>query len=156
MIADSFTLDVYCANLNHDEDGELVLDGKRNCSMNLQRSPIQTSYVSRVQSRRNRSGGNALLRLIWMALIPGGMMILSVLKLESHSSETGVLDDCFRGLVLAVLLIRWGTWFAGDRVDSFGGKATLGRMFGFSGFVAALTGAFWFLISLLAEQSLTS
>jgi hypothetical protein len=80
------------------------------------------------------------------------MMILSVLKLESHSSETGIFDACFLAVVATVLVVRWCTWIAGDRRDSFGGKATLLRILGFTGIVIGLASSFWFLISLLAVQ----
>jgi hypothetical protein len=154
-------MDVYCANLNHDDLGESInlsesiSDGERNRSMIHESSRMRTSSVSRLQSRPSRSLAYVLPRLIWIALAPGIMMILSVLKLESHSTQAGIFDACFIGVVIAVLLIRWGTWIAGDRCDSFGGKATLTRTFGFTGIVVALTGSFWFLISLLTEQPLS-
>jgi hypothetical protein len=82
------------------------------------------------------------------------MMILAVLKLESHSSETGVFDAGFLAVVATVVAVRWGTWIAGDRCDSFGGKATLLRILGFTGIVIGLASSFWLLVSLLAEQPL--
>ena len=162
LIPDSFSMDVYCANFHHDDSGERVSlaesisDGERNRSMIHESSPIQPSSVSRLQSRPSRSPLYVLPRLIWTAVAPAMMMILFVLKLESHSSQTGIFDACFLGVVLTVLLVRWGTWIAGDRCDSFGGKATLGRIFGFTGIVIGLAGSFWFLTSLLAEQPLSS
>ena len=155
LIADSFSMDVYCANLNHDDSGDNVSDGERNRSMIQESSRMRASSVSRSQSRPSRSPGYVIPRLFWTAVAPGIMMILSVLKLESHSSEAGIFDACFIGVVIAVLLIRWGTWITGDRCDSFGGKATLARTCGFTGIVVALTGSFWLLISLLTEQPLS-
>jgi hypothetical protein len=161
LIADSFSMDVYCANLNHDDLGESISlsesisDGERNRSMIHESSRMQTSSVSRLQSRPSRSLGYVVPRLVWTAVAPTIMMILSVLKLESHSSKAGIFDAYFFGVIIAVLLIRWGTWIAGDRCDSFGGKATLGSTFGFTGIVIGLAGSFWFLTSLLAEQPLS-
>lgn len=156
MIADSFSLDVYCANLNHEDSGEDFFNGERNRSMPHEFSRMGTSSVSRIQSRPSRSLGYVIPRLIWMAVAPGIAMILSVLKLETHSREAGIFDKCFLGVVATVLIIRWCTWIAGDRFDSFGGKATLARILGFTGIAVGLAGSFWFLISLLAEQPLSS
>ena len=155
MIADSFSLDVYCANLNHDDSGDNVSDGERNRSMIQESSRMRASSVSRSQSRPSRSPGYVIPRLFWTAVAPGIMMILSVLKLESHSSEAGIFDACFLGVVATVLIVRWGTWLAGDRCDSFGGKATLARILGFTAIVIGLSAAFWVLISLLTEQPLS-
>ena len=161
-IVDSFSMDVYGANLNHDDLGESIrlsesiCDGERNRNMIHDSSRMRSSSVLRVQSRPRRSLGYIVPRLIWTAVAPTMMMILSVLKLESHSSQVGIFDACFFGVIIVVLLIRWGTWIAGDRCDSFGGKATLGRIFGFTGIVVGLAGSFWFLTSLLAEQPLSS
>jgi hypothetical protein len=154
MIADSFSMDVYCAHLNHDDLGESIGDGERNRSMIHESSQMRTSSVSRLQSRPSRSLAYVLPRLIWIAVAPGTMMILSVLKLESHTSEAGIFDICFLGVVATVLTVRWGTWIAGDRCDSFGGKMTLARILGFTGIVLGLAGSFWLLISLVAEQPL--
>jgi hypothetical protein len=162
LIPDSFSMDVYCANFNHDDLGErislieAISDGERNRSMIHESSRIRQSSASRLQSRPSRSLGYIVPRLIWTAVAPTMMMVLSVLKLESHSSQAGIFDACFLGVVLAVLLVRWGTWIAGDRCDSFGGRATLSRTFGFTGIVIGLAGSFWFLTSLLAEQPLSS
>jgi hypothetical protein len=162
LIPDSFSMDVYCAHFNHDDLGERISlvesisDGERNRSMIHESSRMRPSSASRLQSRPSRSLGYIVPRLIWTAVAPTMMMVLSVLKLESHSSQAGIFDACFLGVVMAVLLVRWGTWIAGDRCDSFGGKATLGRTFGFTGIVIGLAGSFWFLTSLLAEQPLSS
>lgn len=152
MIADSFSMDVYCANLNHEDSGDHVSEGERNRFMMPESSRMRASSVSRSQSRPSRSPGYVIPRLFWTALAPGIMMILSVLKLESHSREAGVFDVCFLGVVATVLIVRWGTWFAGDKCDSFGGKATLGKILGFTGIVMGLAGSFWLLISMVAEQ----
>ena len=154
LIADSFSMDVYCANLNHDDSGDNVSDGERNRSMIQESSRMRASSVSRSQSRPSRSPGYVIPRLFWTAVAPGIMMILSVLKLESHSSEAGIFDACFLAVVATVLVVRWCTWIAGDRCDSFGGKATLGRILGFTGIVLGIAGSFWLLISLVAEQPL--
>jgi hypothetical protein len=156
LIADSFSMDVYCANLNQDDLGEPLSDSERNRGMFHESSRMRTSSVSRLQSRPSRSLGYVVPRLIWTAVAPTIMMILSVLKLESHTSKAGIFDDCFLGVVITVLLIRWGTWIAGDRYDSFGGRATLGTTVGFTGIVVGLAGSFWFLTNLLAEQPLSS
>ena len=155
MIADSFLMDVYCANLNHDDSGDNVSDGERNRNMIQESSRMRASSVSRPQSRPSRSPGYVIPRLFWTAVAPGIMMVLSVLKLESHSSEAGIFDACFLGVVTTVLIVRWVTWLVGDRCDSFGGKADLVRILGFTGIVSGLAGAFWVLVSLLAEQPLS-
>lgn len=152
LIADCFSMDVYCAHLNHDDSGESISDSERIRSMIPESSRMRTSSGSRFQSQPRRSLGYVIPRLIWMAVAPGIMMILSVLKLESHSSQAGFFDACFLGVVIGVLSIRWGTWIAGDRYDSFGVKTSLPGTLGFTAMVVALTGSFWFLISLLAEQ----
>lgn len=152
MIADSFLMDVHCANLNHDDSGEHGGNGERILSMMPESSGMRGSAVSRQQSRPSRSPAYIIPRLFWTAVAPGIMMILSVLKLESHSSEAGIFDACFLAVVAAVLMVRWCTWIAGDKFDSFGGKATIVRIVGFSAMVPGLAGAFWFLVSLLAEQ----
>lgn len=152
MIADSFSMDVYCANLNHEDSGDHVSDSERIRCMMPESSGMRASTVSRSQSRPSRSPGYVIPRLFWTAVAPGIMMILSVLKLESHSSETGIFDACFLAVVATVLVVRWCTWIAGDRCDSFGGKATLLRILGFTVIVIGLAGSFWFLISLLAVQ----
>lgn len=152
MMADSFSMDVYCANLNHEDSGDHVSDGERIRCMMPESSGMRASSVSRSQSRPTRSPGYVVPRLFWTAVAPGIMMVLSVLKLESHSGEAGVFDACFLVVIATVLIVRWGTWIAGDRCDSFGGKATLARILSFTGIVIGLAGAFWFLVSLLAEQ----
>lgn len=152
MIADSFSMDVYCANLNHEDSGDHVSDGERIRCMMPESSGIRSSSVARPHSRASRSPGYVIPRLFWTAVAPGIMMVLSVLKLESHSSETGIFDACFLAVVATVLVVRWCTWIAGDRCDSFGGKATLLRILGFTGIVIGLAGSFWFLVSLLSVQ----
>lgn len=154
MIADSFSMDVYCANLNYEDSGDHVSDGERIRCMMPESSGMRASSVSRAQSRPSRRPGYVIPRLYWTAVAPGIMMVLSVLKLESHSSETGIFDACFLAVVATVLVVRWCTWIAGDRCDSFGGKATLGRILGFTGIVLGIAGSFWLLISLVAEQPL--
>ena len=154
MIADSFSMDVYCASLNYEDSGDQLSDGERIRCMIPESSGMRVSSVSRAQSRPSRGPGYVIPRLFWTAVAPGIMMTLSVLKLESHSSETGIFDACFMAVVAAVLIVRWCTWIAGDRCDSFGGKATLGRILGFTGIVLGLAGSFWLLISLVAEQPL--
>ena len=84
------------------------------------------------------------------------MMVLSVLKLESHSNQPGPVDTAFLAVAIAILLIRWGTWFAGDKCDSFGGKTSVRGLVGFTGLVVVLVLGFWALANLVAAQQIAS
>ena len=155
MIADSFSIDVYCANLNQDDLGDSAVECERNRSM-LQESPLRRSpSLARLQSRPSRNLCYVLPRLLWMALGPASAMVLSVIKLDSRSGTAGFSDTCFWGVIATVLIVRWGTWIAGDRCDTFGGKATFNGLVGFSAIVVGLGTSFWILVNLLAEQSLS-
>lgn len=152
MIADSFSVDVYCAflNLPQDEAGLELSEGNR--EMNSQ--PASSQLVSRQRdvARPSRKLSYVLPRLFWMAIGPGFMMVLSVLKLESRSAVSGSLDDAFLAVVVGMIVVRWGTWLAGDRCDSFGGKASFQGLLGFTGLVTFLAWSFWALAKLAAIQ----
>ena len=124
--------------------------------MNPEFSTVGSTVSSRVHPRCCRSLGYVLPRLVCMAIGPGLMMILSVLKLETQSGQPGIIDACFVGVVVAILAIRWVAWLAGDKYDSFGRKTTLMGTLGFTGVTIALVGSFWGLTSLLASQPLSS
>jgi hypothetical protein len=87
-----------------------------------------------------------------MALGPAMMMALSVLKLESRGDQPGPVDAAFVVVSVGILLVRWGTWLAGDKCDSFGGKADLRSLLGFTGLVTMLACGIWTLATLVATQ----
>ena len=151
MTADAFSIDVYGTYLN----GEAQPDYETS----------DTPYFhSRVKhSNRALSGTCTLVRpcrrlryvvprLIWLAIGPGALMVLAVLKLEARSSASETLDAIFFSVAAAILMLRWGTWIAGDRHDSFGARMTLMGLLGFSALLAATAGAFWYLAALIAQQ----
>ena len=155
-IADSFSIDVYCACLNLPLLEDLTNHSEANRSMHPETSTARLSSRLRNITRPSRKPGYVLPRLIWMSIGPGMMMVLSVLKLESHSNQPGPVDTAFLAVAIAILLIRWGTWFAGDKCDSFGGKTSVRGLFGFTGLVVVLVLGFWALANLVAAQQIAS
>jgi hypothetical protein len=91
-----------------------------------------------------------------MAIGPGLIMVLTVLKLESRARQPGPIDAAFLVVAIGILLIRWGTWFAGDNRDSFGGKTSVQRLLGFTGLVVVLAWGFWTLANMVATQQIAS
>jgi len=156
MIADSFSIDMHCACLNLPLAEEFTDDSERNRSMSPETSIARLPSKPRSIARPSRKPGYVLPRLVWMAIGPGLMMILSVLKLESHAGQPGPIDMAFLAVVTGILLIRWGTWLAGDKCDSFGGKTSVRGLLGFTGLVVVLASGFWTLASLVATQQMTS
>jgi hypothetical protein len=151
-IADSFSIDIYCACLNVPLAKKFTDHIEGNRSMNSETSTARLSSRSRDITRPSRKPGYVLPRLIWMAIGPGLIMALFVLKLESHSNQPGPVDAAFSAVAIAMLLIRWGTWFAGDKCDSFGGKTSVRGLVGFTGLVMVLASGFWTLANLVATQ----
>lgn len=66
------------------------------------------------------------------------------------------LNMAFLAVVTGILLIRRGTWLAGDKCDSFGGKTSVRGLLRFTGLVVVLASGFWTLASLVATQQMTS
>jgi hypothetical protein len=155
-IADSFSIDLYCACLNLPHAEEFTDHSEGNRSMNPETSTARLSSRSRDITRPSRKPGYVLPRLIWMAIGPGLIMVLSVMKLESHSNQPGPIDVAFLAVACGILLIRWGTWFAGDKCDSFGVKTSVRGLFGFTGLVVVLALGFWTLANLVATQQIAS
>jgi hypothetical protein len=154
MIADAFSIDVYCAYLNLPLAEEFLDESEGNRSMNHETSTARLSVRSRDISRPSHKPGYVLPRLLWMAVGPGVMMVLTVLKLESRSDQPGSIDAAFFAVAVAIVFVRWVTWLAGDKCDSFGGKAGFPSLLGFTAIVAVLAGGFWTLATLIATQQL--
>ena len=152
MIADGFSIDVYCAYLNLPLAEEFLSEREGNRSMNTDSMLARHPSRLRSKSRPSRCVTYILPRLVWMAVAPAAMMVLSVLKVETRSEDLGRIDAAFLAIAFGVIALRWGTWLAGDKYDSFGGKTGMKGLVGFSCLILAVAGAFWLLASLIARQ----
>lgn len=152
MIADSFSIDMYCAYLNLPMAEEFTDESEGNRSMSLESSTTRIS----TSSRPARRPGYVLSRLIWLAIGPEIMMMLCVLKLESHSNVPGAIDVGFLAVATIIPLMRWGTWLAGDKCDSFGRRVSLNGILGFTAIVVAMSSSIWILVNLLAAQQIAT
>lgn len=155
-IADSFSIDVYSACLNLPLAEKFTGNSEGNRSMNSETSTVRHPIGKRGFTRPSRRPGYVLPRLIWMAIGPALIMVLTVLKLESRSHLPGPVDAAFLAVAIGILLIRWGAWFAGDQCDSFGGKTSVRRLLGFTGLVVVLALGFWTLANMIATQQIAS
>ena len=124
--------------------------------MSLQTSTTLVPSRTRRIVRPSRKPGYVLARLVWMAIGPGMIMALTVLKLESRSNQPGPIDAAFLVIAVGILLVRWGTWIGGDKCDSFGGKTSVRRLLGFTGLVVVLALGFWTLANMVATQQIPS
>ena len=124
--------------------------------MNPETSTARLSSRSRDITRPSGKPGYVLPRLLWMAIGPGLIMILSVLKLELRSNQTGSIDVAFLAVACGILLIRWGTWFAGDECDSFGRKTSVQNLLGFTGLVLVSACGIWALTNLVVTLQVAS
>lgn len=151
MIADGFSIDVYCAYINLPSAEELIEESERN------RSVSNNSTITRIQARtRNvgrhrQSAAYVLPRLIWLAVGPTIMIVLAGLKLESRSDQPGHIDVTFLASVIGILIVRWVTWLAGDRYDSFGCRASLQSLLGFTAIVALVATGLWILVMMCSR-----
>lgn len=92
MIADSFSIDMHCACLNLPLAEEYTDDSERNRSMSPETSIARLPSKPRSIARPSRKPGYVLPRLVWMAIGPGLLMMLSVLKMESHAGQPGPIE----------------------------------------------------------------
>jgi len=121
-----------CAYLNLPLAEEFLNEREGNRFMNHETSTVRLPVRSRDISRPSHKPGYVLPRLLWMAVGPALMMVLAV----------------------AIVFVRWVTWLAGDKCDSFGGKAGFPSLFGFTAIVVVLAGGLWTLATLVATQQL--
>ena len=154
--ADSFSIDVYCACLNLPLAEKFTDNSDGSLSMKPETSTVRRPSGMRGFTRPSSRPGYVLPRLIWMAIGPALIMVLTVLKLESRSHQAGSIDAAFLVVAIGILLIRWGAWFAGDKCDSFGGKTSAQRLLGFTGLVVVLAWGFWTLAQMVATQQIAS
>ena len=143
MIADGFSIDVYCAYINLPPAEELIDESERNRSVSHNNTITRIPARTRNVARHRQSTAYILPRLVWLAIGPAIMMVLAVLKLESHSGQPGQIDFAFFASVIGILIVRWVTWLAGDRCDSFGGKAGFQSLLGFTTIVALAATGLW-------------
>lgn len=151
MTADGFSMDVYGAYLNSEAQPDFAdSEVPRFCSRPKPSERVLSETCTLM--RPSRRLGYILTRLIWLAIGPGALMVLAVLKLEARSGASQTLDSVFFAVSAAILMLRWGTWIAGDRRDSFGARMTLTGLLGFSALLATTAAAFWYLATLIALQ----
>ncbi len=143
MIGDSFSIDIYCHYLDLPTEG--TVDSERNPVMSLPRTEQRSI-------RSHRNWGQILSRLMWLFIGPIVLMILSILKLETHSSELTALDAGFAATIVSIILFRCLTFFAGDRCDSFSGRMRVSGLAVFAGLTSFMAGGVWMLLCLLVSQ----
>lgn len=147
MIADGFSIDVYCNYLNISD----VPDSE--CPMSSTMLSRRPSSGSSSQSTRTNRPTYILPRLTWIGLGPSIMMALAVLRLESKDLTSDGLDLIFAAVVAVVLAIRWSAWLLGDKRDSFGAKTGLSGPICFSALLLFFSAAIWTLATLIATQN---
>ena len=143
MIADGFSIDVYCAYISLPPAEESIDESERNRSVTHNTTITRMPARPRNGARPRHSPAYILPRLVWMAVGPAIMMVLAVLKLESHSGQPGQIDVAFLASVIGILIVRWVTWLAGDRCGSFGGKSSVQSLLGFTTIVALAATGLW-------------
>lgn len=157
MSADTFLIDVYGTYLTGDahsefEDCQLFDHDSRGKLLDRVKQPDRMSAETCTLTHPTRRLRYIVPRLIWLAIGPGALMVLAVLKLEARSGASETLDAVFFAIAAAILMLRWGTWIAGDHCDSFGSRMTMNGLLGFSVLLAATAGAVWYLAALIAQQ----
>jgi len=152
MTADSFTMDVYCTCLNSHVSDNITESGDSHGVTALESHDTKLPISSRSISRPRCGLRYVAPRLIWLVIGPVVLMILSVLKLESRTSQAGILDTTFIAVTIALFALRWATWLAGDKCDSFGAKMSRQGLVGFTVLLTITASAVWGLASLLASQ----
>jgi hypothetical protein len=155
-IVDAHFFNAHCVYLNLPHPETVIDESEGNRTMSHETPAVRLPARSRHSNRPRQSPGYVLPRLFWLAAGPGMMMVLFVLKLESRSLQPGAIDAALAAVTVGIIAVRWITWLAGDRCDSFGGKADLRNLAGFTGTVAALTCGFWVLATLVAAQHVAS
>jgi len=152
LTADLFSIDVYCTYLNS-YNGERFIEGDDQVAVtDSSTDTIKPRTYSKSSIRHGRGIVYVVPRLIWLAIGPVALMMLSVLKLDARSSQAGMLDSSFMAVTAGLLVLRWSTWLAGDKYDSFGAKLSLKGLLGFSGLLTVTACVFWGFAGLLAEQ----
>ena len=147
MIADGFSIDVYCNYLNISD----VPDSE--CAMSSTIVSRRASSGSSSQSAKTNRPAYILPRLAWIGIGPSIMMALAVLRLESRDLTSDGLDAIFAAVVALVLAIRWSAWLLGDRRDSFGARTGLSGPCCFSALLLFFSAAIWTLATLIATQN---
>ena len=155
--ADAFSMDVYGACLNgeaetHAEDRDRKPWRSTGHDSNRLEQSDRVAAETSAPLRPGRQLRYVLPRLIWLAIGPGALMMLAILKLEKRSGASETLDAAFYTLTAVILLLRWVTWIAGDRWDSFGARMSFSRLLGFSALLLTAVGSVWSLATLIAEQ----
>jgi hypothetical protein len=147
MIADGFSIDVYCNYLNISD----VPDSE--CTMSSTMLSRRSTSGSSSQGVNTKRPAYILPRLAWIGLGPSIMMTLSVLRLESRDLTNDGLDWIFAVVVTLVLAVRWGAWLLGDKRDSFGARTGVSGPVCFSALLLFFSAAIWTLATLIATQN---
>ncbi len=152
LTADMFSIDVYCTYLNSKEGDRFIEGGDQVAVTDSSNDSVKLRTYSKSSIRHGRGVLYVVPRLIWLAIGPIALMMLSVLKLDARSSQAGMLDTSFMAVTAGLLVLRWATWLAGDKYDSFGAKMSLKGLLGFSALLTVTACIFWGFAGILAEQ----
>jgi hypothetical protein len=146
MIADSFSIDVYCSCLIPDRTEPDAASGGN--------SPMKSSTQGLLRSRRwHDSPGNVIPRLIWAGLGPSLLVVLSILRLDAHGPSSFYMNLGYALLVAMILASRWTSWLMGDSRDAFGGRVKRSGVVSYSLMLIASAAVLWSFIEFVIRQT---
>jgi len=147
MIADSFSIDVYCSCLIPDRLEPDAASGDL--------PAMKSSTQGLLRSRRwNESPGHVIPRLIWAGLGPSLLVVLSILRLDAHGASSFYMNLGYALLVVLILASRWASWLMGDSRDAFGGRVRRSGVVSYSLMLIASAAVLWSFIEFVTRQTL--
>jgi hypothetical protein len=146
MIADSFSIDVYCSCLIQDRMEPDAASGDV--------PSMKSSTQGLLRSRRwHDSPGQVIPRLIWAGLGPSLLVVLSILRLDARGESSFYMNVGIFLLVMLILVSRWMSWLMGDSRDAFGGRVKRSGVVSYSLMLTAFAAVLWSFVEFVTRQT---
>jgi hypothetical protein len=146
MIADSFSIDVYCSCLIQDRMESDAASGDV--------PSMKSSTQGLLRSRRwPDSPGHVIPRLVWAGLGPSLLVVLSILRLDAQGESLLYMNLGLVLLVALILVSRWASWLMGDCRDAFGGRVRRSGVVTYSLMLTAFAAALWSFVEFVTRQT---